>query len=114
MVINSITYTDIDCLHRHVVNSIYLEYNNYTRTEKLSFKIGRFCSGFKNFMATPQATALTLLSFWASFVVIYFLLTLAANTLLAYVVFGLVFLIYTNATFKAVDALIKDAIMNLF
>jgi hypothetical protein len=111
MVTYTIPHIDIQNLHKQVMNSIYIEYNSYTKTEKLSFKIGRACSSFKNFISTPQASALTLLSFWAAFVVTYFLLTLAANTVLAYVVFGLVFLLYTKATFKAVDALIKEAIL---
>lgn len=96
------------------MKSINLQYLNYTKTEKVFFKIGRLTKSIKNFIFTPQASALALISFWAAFILTYFLLTLTVNTLLAYTIFGLILLIHTHITFDAVDALIKESVYNYY
>jgi hypothetical protein len=116
---NSIHYSnqqfDMQMLHKHIMDAVSIEYYNYTKPQKVAYKIGQTFNSFKNFMSTPQASALGLISFWAAFVISYFFLTLAINTFAAYVVFGLIFLIHTHLTFDAVDALVKEAIArNIF
>jgi hypothetical protein len=102
-------------LHKDIMNAISVEYHNYTKPQKLAYKIGATFKSLKNFMSTPQASALGLISFWAAFVITYLFITLAINTFTAYIVFGLIFLIYTHLTFDAVDALVKEALArNIF
>lgn len=116
---NSTYYTpqqiDLQQLHTNIMNAISIEYYHYTKPQKVAYKIGQTLKSFKNFMSTPQASALGLISFWAAFVITYFFLTIAINTFTAYVVFGLIFLIHTHLTFDAVEALVKEAIAtNIF
>lgn len=109
---NQLTMQD---LHNKVMDAISIEYYNYTRSEKFAYKVGSTIKTLKNFFRTPQATALGLISFWAAFVISFFFVTLAINTLTAYMVFGLLFLIHTHLTFDAVEALVKEAIArNIF
>jgi hypothetical protein len=116
---NSIYYSNqqinMQAIHKNIMDTISIEYYNYTKPQKVAYKIGQTLKSFKNFMSTPQASALGLISFWAAFVISYFFLTLAINTFTAYVIFGLIFLIHTHLTFDAVDALVKEAIArNIF
>lgn len=103
---------DIDSLHHQIMKSISYKYSTYNKSQKIFYKIGKITKSVKNFIFTPQATALALLSFWAAFILTYFLITLAINTVSAYVIFGLILLIHTHITFDAVDALIKESIIN--
>lgn len=116
---NSMYYTthqmDMHTIHKNIMDAISIEYYNYTKPQKVAYKIGQTVKSFKNFISTPQASALGLISFWAAFVISYFFLTIAINTFTAYVVFGLIFLIHTHLTFDAVEALVKEAIAtNIF
>lgn len=113
---NSIYYTatqhDMQTIHKNIMDAISIEYHSYTKSQKIAYKIGASLRSIKNFTRTPQASALGLISFWAAFVITYFFVTLAINTFTAYVVFGLLFLIHTHLTFDAVEALIKEAMVN--
>jgi hypothetical protein len=116
---NSLYYSneqiDMQMLHKKIMDAVSIQYYNYTKPQKVAYKIGQTFKSFKNFMSTPQASALGLISFWAAFVISYFFLTLAINSFTAYIVFGLIFLIHTHLTFDAVDALVKEAIArNIF
>lgn len=116
---NNIYYSeqqiDMQQIHKQIMDAISIEYHSYTKVERFAYKLGSFARSFKNFMGTPQASALGLISFWAAFVITYFFLTLAINSFTAYVVFGLIFLIHTHLTFDAVEALVKEAMaQNLF
>lgn len=102
-------YNAID-LHQKVMDAIHNHYASYTLGEKIAFKIGKNIKSFKNFMSKPQATALGLISFWAAFIVTYFMFTIALNTYLAYLLFAAILIVYTNLTFRAVDSLVKEAI----
>lgn len=104
----------IDALHKQIMKTISYEYLNYTKAQKVFYKIGRFTASLKNFIFTPQASAMALISFWAAFILTYFLITLAINTLSAYIIFGLILLIHTHITFDAVDALIKESVSNYY
>ena len=108
----SYSYQQLDnnILHNSVMESISIAYSSYTPSQKTAYKVGKAFSAIKKFILTPQASALGLISFWAAFTISFFLFTLAINTLSAYVVFGLLFLIHTHLTFSAVEALIKEAI----
>ncbi len=105
---------DILNLHSKVMKSISLEYLNYNKSQKILYKMGRLTKSVKNFIFTPQASAMALISFWASFILTYFLITLAINTASAYIIFGLILLIHTHITFDAVDALIKESMSNYY
>ena len=105
---------DILNLHSKVMKSISLEYLNYNKSQKIFYKMGRLTKSVKNFIFTPQASAMALISFWASFILTYFLITLAINTVSAYIIFGLILLIHTHITFDAVDALIKESMSNYY
>lgn len=111
--IYTIPQYDTEKLHEQVMKAISIHYFQYSKTEKFFYKFGRACSIFKKNIRTPQASALTLISFWAAFVVTYFLITASVSTVTAWVIFGLIILTYTHATFDAVDALIKKAILNI-
>lgn len=116
---NNIYYSEqqinMQDIHKQIMNAISLEYYSYTKAERFAYKVGSITRSIKNFMGTPQASALGLISFWAAFVVTYFFLTLAINSFTAYVVFGLIFLIHTHLTFDAVEALVKEAMaLSLF
>jgi hypothetical protein len=105
---------NIHSLHSQIMKSISYEYSKYTKAQKISYKFGRLTRSVKNFIFTPQASAMALISFWASFILTYFLITLAINTPLAYIMFGLILLIHTHITFDAVDALIKESMSNYY
>lgn len=111
---NSLYYStqqlDVESLHKSVMDSISISYYNYTKSQKVAYKCGKAMCAIKNFIYTPQASALGLISFWAAFTIAFFLLTLAINTFTGYIAFGLLFLIHTRLTFDAVEALIKEAI----
>jgi succinate-acetate transporter protein len=98
--------------HKNVMDAISVEYLNYTKSQKLAYRAGKRLSATIKYFKTPQASALGLISFWAAFTVFMFFATLASNTFLAYVAFGLLFLIHTHLTFEAVESLVKEAIMH--
>lgn len=95
---------------KNVMNAISVEYLNYTKSQKMAYRAGKRLSAVVKYFKTPQASALGLVSFWAAFTVFMFFMTLATNTFLAYVAFGLIFLIHTHLTFEAVESLVKEAI----
>lgn len=111
---NSVYYTtsqyDMDALHRKVMESISVTYYNYTKSEKIAYKIGRLFKSVKNFAGTPQASALGLIAFWAAFVITAMMLAMSINTFMAYLIFGIIFLIHTHLTFDAVSALVQQAL----
>lgn len=116
---NAIYYStqewDLNTIHKQVMNAVSIHYINYTKTEKMAFKVGKTFKSVKNFFGTPQASALGLISFWAAFVITFLFAAIAINTLTAYLVFGILFLIHTHLTFDAVAALVKEAMArNLF
>lgn len=110
----TISLPEIENLHSQIMKTISVQYLNYNRSQKAFYKLGRFTKSIKTFFFTPQASALALISFWAAFVLTYFLLTVAINTVSAYVIFGLIILIHTHITFDAVDALIKESVYQYY
>lgn len=115
---NSMNYTivkyDCNLIHQKIIDAISLEYKSYNFAQKFAFKLGSSLRGIKNFISTPQASALGLISFWASFIITLLFITMAINTFTAYVIFGLFLVIHTHLTFDAVSALIKESLFNFY
>lgn len=94
------------------VDKIYKE--NHTRTQYLTYKFGQKTSRFFKFMRSPQIKVLSLLVFWAFFVTSWLLSSFAVGTLSAFIVFGLMIALYTNATMEAVSTIIRNTMFNYY
>lgn len=94
------------------VDKIYKE--THTRSQYLVYKLGQKTSRFMKFMRSPQVKVLTLLVFWAFFVTSWILASFAVGTLSAFILFGVMIALYTNATAEAVSSIIRNTMFNYY
>lgn len=94
------------------VDKIYKE--THTRSEYFTYKLGQKTSRFFKFMRSPQIKVLSLLVFWAFFVTSWVIAALSIATVPAFVLFGLMIALYTNATAEAVSSIIRNTMFNYY
>lgn len=94
------------------VDKIYKE--SHTRTQYITYKFGQKTSRFFKFMRSPQVKVLSLLVFWAFFVTSWALASFAIGTLSAFILFGVMIALYTNATMEAVSSIIRNTMFNYY
>jgi hypothetical protein len=94
------------------VDKIYKE--THTRGEYVTYKLAQKTSRFFKFMRSPQIKVLSLLVFWAFFVTSWLLASFAIGTLAAFIVFGVMIALYTNATMEAVSSIIRNTMFNYY
>ena len=99
----------------NVIGSVDLIYKqSHTRTEYLTYKLGKGASRFFTFMKSPQIKVFSLIVFWAMFVTSWLLSAFAVGTVGAFIVFGLIIALYSSATAEAISAIIKDTMINYY
>ncbi len=94
------------------VDKIYKE--NHTKSQYITYKLGQTTSRFFKFMRSPQLKVVSLMFFWAFFVTSWIIASFAVGTLTAFIVFGLMIALYTNATQEAVSSIIKNTMINYY
>jgi hypothetical protein len=98
-----------------VIGSVDLIYKqSHTRTEYLTYKLGKGASRFFTFMKSPQVKVFSLIVFWAMFVTSWLLSAFAVGTVGAFIVFGLIIALYSSATAEAISAIIKHTMINYY
>ena len=98
-----------------VIGSVDLIYKqSHTRTEYLTYKLGKGASRFFTFMKSPQIKVFSLIVFWAMFVTSWLLSAFAVGTVGAFIVFGLIIALYSSATAEAISAIIKHTMINYY
>jgi hypothetical protein len=99
----------------NVIGSVDLIYKqSHTRTEYLTYKLGKGASRFFTFMKSPQVKVFSLIVFWAMFVTSWLLSAFAVGTVGAFIVFGLIIALYSSATAEAISAIIKHTMINYY
>lgn len=99
----------------NVIGSVDLIYKqSHTRTEYLTYKLGKGASRFFTFIKSPQIKVFSLIVFWAMFVTSWLLSAFAVGTVGAFIVFGLIIALYSSATAEAISAIIKDTMINYY
>ena len=99
----------------NVIGSVDLIYKqSHTRTEYLTYKLGKGASRFFTFMKSPQVKVFSLIVFWAMFVTSWLLSAFAVGTVSAFIVFGLIIALYSSATAEAISAIIKHTMINYY
>jgi hypothetical protein len=99
----------------NVIGSVDLIYKqSHTRTEYLTYKLGKRASRFFTFMKSPQVKVFSLIVFWAMFVTSWLLSAFAVGTVGAFIVFGLIIALYSSATAEAISAIIKHTMINYY
>ena len=104
----------VDMLNSVIVNVDDIYKKTHTKTEYLTYKIGKSTSRFFKFMRSPQVKVINLVLFWAVFVASWIITAVAFGSLLAFIAFGAIIAIYTDLTATAVSAIIKDTIFNYY
>jgi len=94
------------------VNKIYKE--THSRSQYLTFRLGKGASTFFKFMRSPQVKVINMIMFWAIFVASWIMTAFASGSILAFVAFGLIIAVYTDLTATAVSSIIKDTIFNYY
>ena len=94
------------------VDSIYKK--SHTRTEYLTYKLGKSASRFFTFVKSPQIKVFSLIVFWAMFVTSWLLSAFAVGTVAAFIVFGLIIAMYSSATAEAISAIINNTMINYY
>jgi hypothetical protein len=98
-----------------VIGSVDLIYKqSHTRTEYLTYKLGKGASRFFTFMKSPQVKVFSVIVFWAMFVTSWLLSAFAVGTVGAFIVFGLIIALYSSATAEAISAIIKHTMINYY
>jgi len=98
-----------------VIGSVDLIYKqSHTRTEYLTYKLGKGASRFFTFMKSPQVKVFSLIVFWAMFVTSWLLSAFAVGTVGAFIIFGLIIALYSSATAEAISAIIKHTMINYY
>lgn len=104
-------YQNINLVVRNV-DKIYKE--THTRSEYFTYKLGQKTSRFFKFMRSPQVKVLSLLIFWAFFVTTWAIAAFAMASIPAFILFGALIVLYTNATMEAVSSIIKNTMFNYY
>lgn len=94
------------------VDKIYKQ--THTPSEYLSYKLAQKTSRFFKFMRSPQVKVVNLLLFWAFFVTSWLITSFTVGTLAAFIVFGSIIALYTNATMEAVSSIIRGTMFNYY
>jgi hypothetical protein len=99
----------------NVIGNVDLIYKqSHTRTEYLTYKLGKGASRFFTFVKSPQIKVFSLIIFWAMFVTSWLLTAFAVGTVGAFIVFGLIIAMYSSATAEAISAIIKHTMLNYY
>lgn len=99
----------------NVIGNVDLIYKqSHTRTEYLTYKLGKGASRFLTFVKSPQIKVFSLIVFWAMFVTSWLLSAFAIGTVGAFIVFGLIIALYSSATAEAISAIIKHTMLNYY
>jgi len=94
------------------VDKIYKETHN--PVQYMVYKLGQKTSRFFKFMNSSQVKVITLMTFWAFFVTSWILSSFTMSTVSAFIIFGTMIALYTNATMEAVSVMIKTTMMNYY
>jgi long-subunit acyl-CoA synthetase (AMP-forming) len=112
---DTIAYDQIMRDITNVIGNVDLIYKqSHTRTEYLTYKLGKGASRFFKFMKSPQVKVFSLIVFWAMFVTSWLISAFAIGTVGAFIVFGLIIALYSSATAEAVAAIIKNTMFNYY
>lgn len=104
----------MEMLKNVIVNVDDIYKKTHTKTEYLTYKLGKSASRFVKFMRSPQMKVINLVLFWAVFVASWIITAVASGSFLAFLAFGAIIAIYTDLTATAVSAIIKDTILNYY
>jgi hypothetical protein len=110
-----ITYEQLFSNINTVIKNVDIIYKQtHTKTEYLTYKLGKSTSRIFKFIKSPQMKVLSLLVFWAMFVTSWILAAFAISTVAAFVVFGAIIAVYSSATMEAVSAIIQKTMFSYY